>query len=66
MSTRRDLSLEQARWELEHSRAVLLDTIEAATERGLDGSLYGEAGLRSTHEGAHTEWIRRWRAESGH
>jgi len=62
---RRGLSLDQARWELTTSRQRLLDAIAAATERGLDGSLYGEAGLRSGHESEHTGWIRRWRAEKG-
>ena len=62
---RRDLSLDQARWELATSQQRLLDAIASATPRGLDGSLYGEAGLRSTHESAHTGWIRRWRAERG-
>lgn len=56
----------QARWELETSRARLLAAIEAATERGLDPSHYGEAGLRSTHEAQHTGWIRRWRGERGY
>ena len=62
---RRDLSLEQARWELETSRQKLLDAISAATPRGLDPALYGEAGLRTGHEAEHTEWIRMWRAEKG-
>src|SRR4051794_47596 len=35
-SLRRDLSLAQARWELTTSRQRLLDTIAAATPRGLD------------------------------
>ena len=60
---RRDLSLEQVRWELATSHQRLLDAIAAATPRGLDGSLYGEAALRSTHEAAHAGWIKRWRAE---
>jgi hypothetical protein len=59
------LSLEQVRWELATSRQRLLDTIAAATPRGLDGALYGEAGLRSEHEAAHTSWIKRWRGEKG-
>ena len=59
------LSLAQVRWELATSRQQLLDAIASATPRGLDGSLYGEAGLRSTHEAAHTAWIRRWRGERG-
>jgi hypothetical protein len=63
---RRDLSIEQVRWESETTHRRLLDAIAAATERGLDGSLYGEAGLRSTHEAAHTGWIKRWRAERGY
>ena len=59
------LSPAQARWELAMSRQRLLDAISSATARGLDGSLYGEAGLRSTHEAQHTGWIKRWRREKG-
>jgi len=62
---RRDLSLAQVRWELAASRQRVLDAIAAATPRGLDASLYGDAGLRSTHEAEHTGWIRRWRGERG-
>jgi hypothetical protein len=62
---RRNLSLDQVRWELETSGQRVLEAIGAATPRGLDGSLYGEASLRSTHEAEHTGWIRRWRAERG-
>lgn len=62
---RLSLSPGQARWELDTSRQRLLDAIAAATSRGLDASLYGEAGLRSGHEAQHTEWIKRWRAEKG-
>jgi uncharacterized damage-inducible protein DinB len=62
---RGDLSLNQVRWELETSRQRLLEAIEAATARGLDASLYGEAGLRSGHEAEHTGWIKRWRTERG-
>ncbi len=60
---RRGLSLGQARWEFETSRERLLEAISAAMPRGLDGSLYGEAGLRSLHEAEHTGWIKRWRGE---
>jgi uncharacterized damage-inducible protein DinB len=59
------LSLEQARWELATSRERLLEAIASATEAGLDGARYGEAGLRSTHEVEHTGWIKRWRSERG-
>ena len=62
---RRDLSLEQVRWELATSHQRLLDALASATPRGLDSSLYGEAGLRSSHEAAHTDWIKRWRGERG-
>jgi uncharacterized damage-inducible protein DinB len=62
---RRDLSLAQVRWELLSSRKRLLDAIAGATERGFDGSLYGEAGLRSGHEAQHTGWISRWRQARG-
>jgi hypothetical protein len=59
------LSVPQVRWELDRSRQRLLAAIAASTPRGLDGSLYGEAGLRSEHEVAHAGWIRRWRGERG-
>ena len=62
---RRELSAAQVRWELDASHQMLLDAIGAASERGLDGSLYGEAGLNSSHEAQHTKWIRRWRGEQG-
>jgi uncharacterized damage-inducible protein DinB len=62
---RRDLTLDQVRWELATSRQRLLDAIASATPRGLDSSLYGEAGLRSGHEAQHTGWITRWRTERG-
>lgn len=62
---RRALSPDQLRWELANSRQRLLDAIVAATERGLEPALYGEAGLRSEHEAQHTGWIARWRAERG-
>ena len=62
---RRDLALDQVRWELATAHRRLLDAIAAATPRGLDPSRYGEAGLRSEHEAAHTGWIRRWRGERG-
>lgn len=61
-----DLTVAQVRWELETSRQRLLDAIAGASERGLDGALYGEAGLRSTHEVQHTQWIARWRGERGY
>ena len=60
---RRDLSVEQVRWELAASRKRVLDAIAEATARGLDASLYGEAGLISGHEAQHTAWITRWRRE---
>ena len=59
------LSLDQVRWELATSRQRVLDAIFSATARGLDASLYREAGLRSTHEAQHTGWIKRWRGERG-
>lgn len=63
---RQSFSVEQARWELQSTWQRLLDAIAAATPRGLDGSHYGEAGLRSTHEAEHTGWIKRWRGERGY
>jgi uncharacterized damage-inducible protein DinB len=63
---RMDTSVGQAKWELEATQRRVLEAIASATERGLDGSLYGEAGLRSGHEAQHTEWIKRWRAEKSY
>jgi hypothetical protein len=63
---RSELSLAQIRWESESTHQRLLETIAGASHRGLDGTLYGEAGLRSTHEAAHTAWIVRWRGERGY
>lgn len=60
---RRGMSPAQARWELDESRRRLVEAIQAATERGLDSSLYGEAGLRGRHEAQHAGWIQRWRSE---
>ena len=62
---RRAMTVAQVRWELETSRRKVLDAIAAATPRGLDPTLYCEAGLRSTHAAAHAAWIRRWRSEQG-
>jgi uncharacterized damage-inducible protein DinB len=62
----RDLGIEQAFWELARSRERLLAAIDGATPRGLDGSLYGEAGLLSNHEAQHAAWIRGWRTERGY
>jgi uncharacterized damage-inducible protein DinB len=58
---RRALPLAQVTWELSTSRQRLLDAISSANARGLDASLYGEAGLRSSHEEEHSAWIKRWR-----
>ncbi|MEX2373354.1 MAG: DinB family protein [Dehalococcoidia bacterium] len=63
---RAGLSLAQVRWELEASGRAVLDAIAAATDAGLDGSRYGEAGLVSRHEAQHTGWITRWRGERGY
>ena len=59
------LSPDQAKWELATSRQRLLEAISSATARGLDASLYGEAGLLSSHEAQHAGWIKRWRREKG-
>ena len=63
---RRDLTLDQVRWELATSHRRLLDALATATPEGLDAARYGEAGLRSEHEAEHTGWIKRWREERGH
>jgi uncharacterized damage-inducible protein DinB len=65
-AVRAGMSPAQAKWELTTSRQRLLDAISGATPRGLDGSLYGEAGLKSGHEAEHTGWIKRWRGEKAY
>jgi uncharacterized damage-inducible protein DinB len=62
---RAGLTVAQVRWELAETHRRVLDAVASATERGLDGTLYGEAGLRGSHEAVHTGWIRRWRKEMG-
>jgi uncharacterized damage-inducible protein DinB len=56
-------SIEQVRWELQHTHDDLLEAIANATTRGLEPDHYGEAGLLSTHEARHTDWLKRWRSE---
>ncbi len=58
---RRNLSPAQILWELRHSRQRLVDAIGAATARALDPDAYGEAGLMSTHDAQHADYIRNWR-----
>lgn len=65
-ATRRDLPFRQVRWESARAHETLLLAIRRATKRGLDASLYGEAGLTSGHEAQHTAWIKRWRSERGY
>jgi len=62
---RKALSYEQAVHEIVNSRINLLAAIRDATDRGLDETLYGEAGLVSSHELEHAEWIRAWRERLG-
>lgn len=62
---RKGISLEQARWEFDHTHRQFVEALTAASERGLDGAHYGEAGLKSDHEAAHTAWIREWREAKG-
>lgn len=59
------LSVEQLRWELDSTHERLLDAIADANERGLESSHYGEAGLHSSHEAQHTEWLLAYRATLG-
>ncbi len=60
---RSSLPLSQVMAELESSRAGVLAAIAGATERGLDETRYGEAGLRTDHEFEHADMIRRWREQ---
>jgi uncharacterized damage-inducible protein DinB len=60
---RRGWSPAQSRWELDTARKRLMEAIDAASPRALDPSLYGDAGLRSTHVGEHAQWIKQWRED---
>lgn len=62
---RKDMSAAQAKWELATSRRRFLDAVASASERALDPSLYGEAGLVSGHEAEHVGWLRAWRSKRG-
>ncbi|HLF79571.1 MAG TPA: DinB family protein [Dehalococcoidia bacterium] len=64
-SARSGWSLRQAMLEFQTSRQNLLDAIAAASARGLDDSLYGNAPLRSSHDQQHAEYIRNWRQQRG-
>ncbi|HLF71668.1 MAG TPA: DinB family protein [Dehalococcoidia bacterium] len=59
---RRGWSLAQVLWELESTRARLLETIANLSERGLDAEAYKGVGLVSRHESEHAEAIKAWRA----
>ncbi|MGD9934204.1 MAG: DinB family protein [Dehalococcoidia bacterium] len=58
---RREISLEQARWELDHSYARLVGALTSATGAALDPAAYGEAGILSRHGFEHAGYIREWR-----
>jgi len=54
---RRGLSLDQVRWEIDHSFRRLEAAIQAAPSTALNPDLYGEAGLVSGHAGEHARYI---------
>lgn len=58
---RREISLDQARWELDHSYARLVAALTTATGSALHPGAYGEAGILSRHGFEHAEYIRAWR-----
>ena len=62
---RREISLEQARWELDHSYARLVSALTSATGAALDPAAYGEAGILSSHGFEHAGYIREWRTRQG-
>ena len=63
---RRNVSLEQARWELRRSLERLEAAIQSADASAFEPSLYGEAGLVSHHGAQHAGWIREWRQRMGY
>ncbi|MCA9829028.1 MAG: DinB family protein [Dehalococcoidia bacterium] len=62
---RREISLEQSRWELDHSYARLVVALTSATGVALDPAAYGEAGVLSRHGFEHAGYIREWRGRQG-
>lgn len=62
---RRDLPLDQVRWEFDYTRHRVIEAIERAPEAALDPASYGRAPLLSTHDEAHAEQIREWRRQHG-
>ena len=62
----KNLSAEQALWELAESRKRLTAALESITERGLDSTHYRASGPAPRHEAEHTGWIRNWRQEKGY
>jgi len=63
---RSELPAAQALWEFDAAHQRLLSAIASASNRGLEGSLYSGAALRSTHEAQHRAWLERWRSEKGY
>jgi uncharacterized damage-inducible protein DinB len=63
VEVRRPLSVEEVIREMTASREGVIAAIERASERALDSSRYGEAGLRSIHDLDHAETIRQWREQ---
>jgi hypothetical protein len=62
---RSGLSIKQVMLEMAAARERVIDAVSAASDRGLDASLYGEASLRSTHDLDHAGYIRNWRSQKG-
>jgi hypothetical protein len=62
---RRDLSLDQVLWEIQHSRQRLTEALTFAPLAALDPARYGEAGLLSGHASLHAGYIRDWRSQKG-
>jgi len=63
---RKGLALGQVRWELAHSHQRLLAAIRSAAGNALDPANYGEAGILSTHDAQHADYIRAWRVRMGY
>jgi hypothetical protein len=63
---RRALPVEQVVREYGLACQRVLQAIAAASDRALDETLYGESGIRSSHDVEHAEAIRAWRSGRGY
>ncbi len=63
---RANFSPAQVLWEIANTHEQLLAAVTEGGDLILEPARFSEAAMPSTHEAAHTGWIRRWRGERGY